>query len=367
MKRLLSAELTVQYLGGPTIQATLLRPSDTPSICVLFGPSGCGKTTILRCLAGLQRPSAGRIACGEQVWFDASRRIHLRPQARGIGLMSQDYALFPHLTVAQNVAYGLFREPSAARESRTADLLRRFGLEELAARRPEETSGGQRQRVALARALAPRPRVLLLDEPLAALDEATRTTLRSELRRELRACGIPVLLVTHDRVEAMALADEVIVMRDGAVLQTGGVQTVFSRPVSAAVAQIVGVENMLPGEVAEARDDLATVRVGGTHVVGMANEATQSGNKVFACFRPEEVVLAGERPAESSVRNAWAATVLELVPEGPLVRVELQAGVQFTAFVTRHAAADLRLEPGRMLYALLKAQSVHFVPREGAT
>lgn len=241
MAATLTADFTKHFDGRVLIHGRLEMPCDHHSITVLFGPSGCGKTTVLRCLAGLEKPEQGRIHFGGKTWFDAAENIHLSPQRRGIGLVFQDYALFPHLDVEQNVGYGL---SSMARHERAAlvlETLARYGLAAHAGKRPRQLSGGQQQRVALARAVVRRPRLLLLDEPLAALDTALREDLRDDLRAQLDSLDIPVLLVTHDRAEARLLGDQLIVMHQGTVQQTGSAEEVIANPASPEVARALGV------------------------------------------------------------------------------------------------------------------------------
>jgi molybdate transport system ATP-binding protein len=206
----LTADFHLTHPRGPTIHGVLEMPALRHSITVLAGPSGGGKTSILRCLAGLERPERGRIVFGEEVWLDADSNTHLSPQQRGIGFVFQDYALFPHLSVADNIAYGLQALPRPLRTGRVDEIIQRFGLEEQRQRRPHQISGGQQQRTALARALVTQPRLLLLDEPLSALDTGLRHDLREELRLHLRALDIPVVLVTHDESEAQLLADRIV-------------------------------------------------------------------------------------------------------------------------------------------------------------
>ena len=210
MGETLTADFRLTYRRGPTICGVLEMPALRHSITVLAGPSGCGKTSVLRSLAGLERPERGRIVFGEEVWLDAAAETHLTPQQRGIGFVFQDYALFPHLSVVENIAYGLRTLPGPVRGNRVDEIIQRFGLEEQRQRRPHHISGGQQQRVALARALVTRPRLLLLDEPLSALDSGLRRDLREELRLHLRAVDIPVVLVTHDEAEAQLLADRIV-------------------------------------------------------------------------------------------------------------------------------------------------------------
>jgi molybdate transport system ATP-binding protein len=364
MSERLVADFEKRFPGGVRIAFGWDQPPGSSSVTVLFGPSGCGKTTALRCLAGLARPDAGVIRRGDEVWFDAERRIHLSPQRRGVGLLFQDYALFPHLTVAGNVGFALASLPRAERKQRVESLLTAFELTELARRYPSQVSGGQQQRVALARAFARRPRLLLLDEPLSALDGPTRDQLRPELRRQLARFGVPVVLVTHDRGEAMALADHLVVMDQGRIVQQGPVADVFSRPAGLAVARIVGTETVHPGEVVGVADGLATVQVGEARVVGVAPDAPV--RDVFVCVRGEDVVLQRGAGGESSPRNRLNAVVGSLTWEGPLVRVGLDCGFPLVALVTRPACTDLVLSVGDHVTALLKAPAVHLIPRPPA-
>ncbi len=228
---------------GFELDADLRIPLDQMPVTVLFGPSGSGKTTLLRMLAGLERPDAGSIVFRDRIWFDSARGIHLPPQQRRAGFLFQDYALFPHLSVPENIAYAA--SPQTARK-----LLDTFGLADFAPNKPRTLSGGEQQRVALARALAAEPALLLLDEPLSALDAPTRARTRIELRRMLLAGGVPSIVVTHDRMEAVALGDWMAVIVDGRIRQTGPVQEVFRRPADRQVAESVGVENVLAAEIA---------------------------------------------------------------------------------------------------------------------
>ena len=241
MNRSLDADFARRFDRGPTIQAALRQSLAEFSVTALVGPSGCGKTTILRCLAGLDAPQQGRVLFGDEVWFDGPRKINLRPQQRGIGYLFQEYALFPHLTVVDNIAFGLARGMSrTAIRDRVRELLEMLQLAGLETRYPHQLSGGQQQRVALARTVAPRPRLLLLDEPLSALDSPTRTELRGDLRRLLTEWAIPTIIVTHDATEVTAFADHVVVLYDGRVRQQGPVAEVFQHPADDEVARIVG-------------------------------------------------------------------------------------------------------------------------------
>jgi len=206
----LVARFTMRYRRGPVVEGDLRLPLGRRHVVALLGPSGSGKSTILRCLAGVEHPAAGFIRAGAESWFDAGRGICLTPQQRDIGFLFQDYALFPHLTVSQNLGFGLRSLGREARDERIGELLERFDLAGLGDRRPREISGGQQQRAALARALARKPRLLLLDEPLSALDTDLRRGMRAELNRILGSLEIPAVLVTHEAEEAAELADEVV-------------------------------------------------------------------------------------------------------------------------------------------------------------
>lgn len=335
--------------GGFEVEASLRIPLDEAPVTVLFGPSGAGKTTLLRLLAGLERPDAGRIEFRGRAWCDIAAGICAPPQQRRAGLLFQEGALFPHLTVAENVRF-------AAHGGRAEELIRSFGLEDLADRRPGAISAGQRQRVALARALAADPALLLLDEPLSALDAASRARMRRELRRLLVAGGVASIVVTHDRAEAIALADWMAVMVEGRVRQSGPVREVFRRPADAQVAESVGVENVLPAEVVARAGGLATVRVGEARI-----ECVDTGEagSVCACIRAEDVAIARETADATSVRNRLRGRVQAVALEGPLARVELDCGFPLVAVVTAQSAGDLNLRPGDAVSAVVKATAVH--------
>lgn len=359
----LTVDIERRFAKGPRITGQLSLPLDLPEVTVLFGPSGSGKTTILRCIAGLERPDAGRVEFDSEVWSDAGTGVWVKPQDRRVGLLHQDYALFPQRTVAGNVGYGLRSMPSDKRRDRVADLLTRFGLAEIADRRARVLSGGQKQRVALARALAPSPRLLLLDEPLSALDTPTREAVGIELRGLLTRAGIPSVLVTHDRSEALSLGDRMAVVIDGTVRQVGPVEEVFSRPANPEIAQAVGVENVVPARVIGRGDGVLILDAGGCTLTAV--DPGISSERVLACIRAEEVVLRrGDGPIDSA-RNHLPATVAGVLRSGPLFRVQLDCGFNLSALVTGQALEELKIEPGVRITALVKAPSVHCVPREG--
>jgi molybdate transport system ATP-binding protein len=363
MSARIHASFVKSFAAGTSIQVENLRTPVLPGITVLFGASGCGKTTVLRCLAGLERPDAGHIHFNGQVWSDAEKNVFLPARARSVGFVPQEYGLFPHLTIERNVAYGLDKVAPPHRRQRVAEALDWLGLNGLAHRRPHELSGGQQQRVALARALVTRPRLLLLDEPLSALDTPTRQRLRGELRGWLRHFAIPTLLVTHDRQEAVALGDELLVMHDGQLVQQGLVHEVFSRPASLAVASILAIETIQPGHLLDAADGLVTIAVNGVRLVALAGDLPVGAREVFVCIRAEDVMLSIGQDGHDSPRNHLPGIVRGLTPEGPLVRVKVDCGFPLLALLTTQACRDLSLDTGCAVQAVIKAPKIHLLAR----
>jgi molybdate transport system ATP-binding protein len=359
----LIASFLKQHAPGVSIRADLELDAGDDRVMVLFGPSGSGKTTILRCLAGLDRPQEGFIRFGEEVWFDRAARIDRPPQQRRLAYVSQDYGLFPHLTVEQNIRFGM---DTAARHGsdRVQTILRTVHLEGMAGRFPTQLSGGERQRVALARALARDPRLVLLDEPLAALDLPLRDPMRQELRQFLRSIDVPSVVVTHDRVDALTLGDRMAVLSGGCIRQVGAVHEVFSRPIDLAVAASVGVETVVPGEIVDSSDGLVTVRVGASRIrVASPSIVARS---VFVCIRAEDVTLETLPRSEVSARNQLTGRVTSIQPEGGVVRVTVNCGFSLSALITRPACDELRLTQDSAVTAVVKATAVHLIPRESA-
>ena len=320
----------------------------------LVGPSGAGKTTALELVAGLLRPDRGRIACGGEAWCDTAGGVHRSPEERHVGLVFQDYALFPHLTVRENVSYG----PRARGRTRAAagasasGWLERLGLGGLEDRRLDGLSGGQRQRVALARALASEPRALLLDEPFGALDVATRGSVRSQLRAFLAGCGLPTLLVAHDPVDAFALGDRVAVLEQGGLTQVGTHEELLAHPRGAFVAELAGL-NLFRADVSGGRG-LKEARAGAVAFHVLADERTGTS---FLVFAPSDVALARE-PRPGSPQNVFPGRVVEVQPLPDRLRVVLDVGVTMAADVTREAGASLGLAPGIALWASVKATAI---------
>lgn len=330
-------------------------------VTAVFGPSGSGKTSLLDLIAGLRAARSAFIQLNGDVLTDTTKKFSVATHRRDIGYVPQDLALFPHLCVRQNLFYG--------RKSRAADgklfcfehVIKVLEIEPLISRGVTQLSGGEKQRVALARALLASPRLLLLDEPLASLDAPLKEKIIPYLTRIRDEFQIPMLCVTHDRFVAQTLAEEIVILFNGKILQTGPVSEVFSRPANAEVARFVGVETLQPGKIIETTEGLATVQVGSVKLTALAPETTL--RDVFVCIRGEEVILQRDAAAASSVRNRLQARVMSLRSEGALVRVELDAGFPLFALVTHPACAELRLHEGEKVAALIKAPAIHLVPR----
>jgi molybdate transport system ATP-binding protein len=368
----LAAEFEKHFPGGPVVQVALRRPADAFSLTVLFGPSGSGKSTTLRCLAGLDRPERGSIRFGDEIWFDAARGIFLPPQRRRIGYLFQDNALFPHLRVVQNIGYGLGKIAAAERRERIEEITTLLGLAGLEDRYPRQLSGGQQQRVALARALVCRPRLLLLDEPLSALDAPTREHLRRQLRHWLVELRMSTILVTHDRIEALALGDHLVVFDAGRVCQSGSVQEVFSAPVDRAVARIVGVDTIERGMIVQVADGLATIQVGPKQLIALAPRRWNGGRdaqvdaQVYVCIRAEDVLLEKKvaNRSQSSARNHLLGHIRSVDREGAMMRVNLDCGFPLKALVTHQAYQNMGLRERDEVVAVIKAPAIHLIARD---
>jgi molybdate transport system ATP-binding protein len=335
----LRLDVTQRFSSGFTVSPALDATLPPGSILVLFGPSGAGKTTMLRQIAGLDRPDRGTIRFDDEVWCDVERRLWQPPQARRVSVVFQEPTLFPHLTVAENIAFGLRN------------------------RLPRQLSGGEAQRVALARALAPAPQLLLMDEPFAALDAPTRVRLRRDVRALLHRTGTPAVLVTHDRVEALAMGDAVAIVIAGRVRQVGTTSDVFSHPADVDVAASLGVEAVLPARIMAIADGLLTLSVNGVELHVAEREPAATGTSVYACIRAEDVTLELRSPAHASARNHLAARVTAIASEGPIERVSLDCGFALDALITRRSREELQLGPGSPVTAAIKATSVHLVAR----
>ena len=312
----------------------------------LVGPSGAGKTTILRAIAGLVRPAHGHVRLGSAPWFDGARGIHLPPEERSVGYLFQDYALFPHMTVERNVAFG--------GPARAPELLERLGIGHLAAARPAMLSGGERQRVALARALARDPKVLILDEPTAALDAETRLTVRAHLAEILRELALATLIVTHDFEEAGTLAGRVGVLVDGKIRQIGTPADLIAAPADPFVARLTGA-NLLQGTAAPGAGGLTVVEL---DAGGVVQSADPGSGRVAVVVHPWDVTI-GRVGSDGSALNQIAGLVGSVVTVANRVRVTVGPLV---AEITAESAHRLGIAPGEHVVATFKAASTRLVP-----
>jgi iron(III) transport system ATP-binding protein len=327
---------------------------DGEFVCFL-GPSGCGKTTLLRAIAGLDPQSEGSIAIGGR---DVS---NLPPAARDFGIVFQSYALFPNLTVAANVGYGLVNQRKNRREiaARVGQLLDMVGLDDQAKKYPVQLSGGQQQRVALARALATSPSLLLLDEPLSALDARVRLRLRDELKSLQRRLGITTIMVTHDQEEAMGLADRMVVMNHGVIEQVGTPPEIYAWPKTAFVADFVGTMNIVPATATGPQ----SIKVGDLELSAAAEHGLSDGAAVRIAVRPEDLRLRGE---EMTQANCFEARVLGLGFRGGFCRLTLAPSrapdTHISADVAANEMRDLRIETGQLLAVALPPETIRVFP-----
>jgi 2-aminoethylphosphonate transport system ATP-binding protein len=350
--------VTVAYKGAVAL-ASLDLHVQPGEIMAIIGPSGCGKTTALRAVAGFVRPTAGRIRIGETDVTD------LPPHARDIGMVVQNYALFPHMRVDENVAFGLRarRAPEALVRERVAESLRMVGMQDFSQRYPRQLSGGQQQRVAIARALAIRPRVLLLDEPLSALDAQIRRNMLGELARlHQELPSLTVLYVTHDQVEALTLADRIAIMRGGRLMAEGGSQMLYRAPPNRFAAEFLGRANLLPVQVEEASDvpGVARVRLGGTQLFAMVSQNFGHG-KALLCVRPHDVSL---QPVSVTPANSLAGTVREVTWQGDQHSIDFDVA----GHALRLVCTPLREPPGPGAQVSLHfaAEDATLIPHEAA-
>lgn len=344
-----------------------------PGFTIVFGASGAGKTTLLDCIAGLIEPDSGRIAIGDQILFDAAARIHLPVEKCNIGYVFQDLALFPHLTVEENVEYGLSHLPPAERNQRTAAILAAFRVPHLARTRPGKISGGERQRVALARALVTDPVVLLLDEPLAALDAATKSRIMDDLRAWNEAHRIPILYVTHSREEVFALGESALVLDHGRILAEGTPHEVLSAPRQETVAHLAGFENILDATVESLHADRGTM----TCLLYQSESGAQAkpvpletplvraevGSTLRVGIRAGDILLAIIPPVGLSARNVIPGAVISIERRDVMISARVNCGVELEVHLTLAARESLCLEPGREVWLVIKTHSCHLMQK----
>jgi molybdate transport system ATP-binding protein len=334
-----------------------------PGFTILFGPSGAGKTTLLDCIAGIVMPDSGCIAVGERIFLDTATHTKIPVSRRRVGYVYQDLALFPHLTVAQNVEYGLARLPRSERRKCAAAMLREFGIEHLSGRPPGNISGGERQRVALARTLVTDPCVLLLDEPLAALDYATKSRIIEDLRRWNQAHRIPILYVTHSREEVLALGDQVLVLNHGRIMAQGTPHEVLRAPLQETMAQLAGFENIFDAVVESVHEDRGTLtcRVsggsGGNVVLETPLVRAGIGDRLRVGIRAGDVLLATVAPVGLSARNVIAGRLSSLARRDMIISAHVDCGVDVEVNLTLAAVDALQLEAGREVWLVIKTHS----------
>lgn len=335
-----------------------------PGFTILFGPSGAGKSTLLDCIAGLLRPDNGQIGLGGEVLFDSARGVNIPPRARRVAYLFQSPALFPHLTVEENVAYGIARLPAQEKQTRVAEILRRFHAAALANRRPREISGGEQQRVALARSLVTHPRALLLDEPLTGLEAGLKSAILEDLRAWNAAQRIPILYVTHNREEVDVLGERVIAIERGRILSSGTPHEVLDAPRRQRLAQAAGFENLLEGAVKDLReaDGVMRVRLGGSSAeIEVPLGYASPGDNVRIAVRAGDILVATQRPTRLSARNVLEGVLTSIEERGATVVCRVEAGVPFLVHVTRGALRSLELAPGKRVWLVLKTHSCHLV------
>ncbi len=336
----------------------------SPGITILFGVSGAGKSTLLDCIAGLLRPDRGRIKIGADTLFDSETFVNLPPQRRQMAYVFQSLALFPHMTVEENVAYGLEDLTKSQRSARISVILQAFRVEPLRARRPAEISGGEQQRVALARSLVTLPRVLLLDEPLTGLDAQLKSSIIDDLRAWNAAQQIPILYVTHTRDEVDALGERVVVLDRGRVVGDGLPHEVLDVPRRNTLAQSSGFENVLDAAVLDLReaDGVMRVRFGeSAGEIEIPLSYAAPNDRVKIAIRAGDILLATQKPIGLSARNILEGKIIALEQRGSILVARVEAGVLFTVHITPGAARSLELAAGKQVWLVLKTHSCHLV------
>ena len=332
---------------------------------IVFGASGAGKTTLLDCISGLANPDDGRIAIGGEDLYDSEKKRNLAAWKRRIGYVHQDLALFPHLTAEQNVAYGLRALSAAERRTRSREMLAAFRIEHLRDRRPAQISGGERQRVALARALVTEPRALLLDEPLAALDRPTKSSLVGDLRRWNQHHRVPILFVTHNGEEVFALGDEVIVLDAGSIVAQGLPHEVMRAPRLETVAQLSGFENIFDATVLALHEDRGTMTCRlGSGVVELETPLVRAdvGSRLRVGVRAGDLLLATEHPRGLSARNILPGTIRQLEQRDVIVAATVDCGgTEFEVHLTLAARDALQLGAGKPVWVVVKTHSCHLM------
>jgi len=373
-KDLAQSPLTAQFRKRLAAQSSdFLLEVDfqaAPGFTILFGPSGAGKTTLLDCIAGLTTPDSGRIVLGDRVLFDTAHRINLPVAKRRVGYVFQPLALFPHLTVEANVQYGLAHLPPAERSARSSAILQAFRIPHLAQRYPREISGGESQRTALARTLVTDPAVLLLDEPMSALDAATKSKIIDDLRQWNQTHRIPILYVTHSREEVFALGEHVLVLDAGRIVAQGTPHEVIAAPQQETVAQLVGFENVFDAvvEAVSPQRGTMTCRVagdGGPMVLETPLVRGGVGSALRVGIRAGDILLATAPPVGLSARNVLPGRIVSLEQHDVIVTARVKCRVEVDVHLTLAARDSLHLAPGKEVWLVIKTHSCHLMQHHG--
>jgi molybdate transport system ATP-binding protein len=361
---MLSVYIQKKFRSDNRITFALDCSFDIPQgISVLFGPSGSGKTTILRSIAGIVEPDAGRIDLAGRVYFDSDTKVNVPIQSRNIGFVFQDYLLFPHLSAIQNVSYAIRSRTPNARRERAFQLLKSLGIDYAAERRPRQLSGGEQQRVTLARALASDPDILLLDEPMSALDGETRVRLLGELVELQRKWQIPFLYVTHSPADAVRVGDFIILLRAGRVVEVGKPAEVFNAPRDMEVSRAVGDENILVGRIKDQNEleGVTVVDLVGCQLV-IPYHPMPIAAPVTIGLRADDIIISRERVERTSARNLLEGTIQHVVQDGQQVIILTDCGTTLKTRITAQAFQTLGLQPGIKVYLLIKASSCVVLP-----
>ncbi len=357
----LAVSVTKRLGPGFTLDVALDAP---PGITMLFGASGSGKTTLLRCIAGLTRPDEGRIAIGDRVLFDSRSGVDIAVQDRHVGYVFQQAALFPHMSLRENIGYGLNRVTADERQVRVSAIAESFRIAPILDRRPAQVSGGERQRAALARALVTKPSLLLLDEPLSALDHAIQSRIMDDLRRTSDASQIPMVYVTHSHREVYTLGARAVVIDNGRVIATGTPHEVLDRPDQSVVANLAGFENVFDAVVVERRERAGTMEC---RVEGTATElevpltASSVGAPIRIAIRAGDILVGSEEPRGLSARNVLRGRLIELTAHGPTMVAVVDAGARFIVHLTPTGVESLHLKPGDHVWLIVKTYSCRIV------
>ena len=358
---MLSVDIRKRLSREFALEANFTAPA---GITILFGRSGSGKTTLLNCIAGLIPPDAGRIALDSQVLFDVAGNVDLSPAQRSVGFLFQDLALFPHLTVAQNVEYGLAQLPAVTRRQRGAAILDAMRVGALAKRKPAQISGGEKQRVALARSLVTDPSMLLLDEPLAALDAITKSGIIADLRAWNAAHDIPIIYVTHSLEEALAVGEAVVVLEAGKIIARGNPLEVLDAPRQETIAQLAGFENLFDATVSALHEDRGTMMCalsGSALELEVPLTRTEPGARLRVAIRAGDIMIASSRPHQISARNVFPGTIVSMRIEEHSAILRVEAGRPFEVRLTLGSRDDLHLQTGAQVWLVIKTYSCHLV------